>query len=1328
MEMAEAELQKQRLQAIAEKRRRQAEIEDKRHQLEDKILQLQHHKSKATRERWLLQGIPAVSAEEEDARSKQLQSDESKAKKLEEAISRLEVEIEQLESEESQIAAKEQFLREKLREAEKSIKDLQKGFSNPDGAMYAMEVNVQKDKLTGETKILSTAPLNTEGVHQRGVAVYDNGSKVVYEVCSGSAVVENGVHHLTTSEVDQLKHRAGRKNVSGSKYLPESLTISKSSASPDNTRSPGDSGLKKDMIHKEAKLEMVPKAHHAGKAIHQIPTGEAPKASAEHPVTMIFMGYQNVEDEEETNKLLGYEGAIQAELVLIDEDDEKSLREKTVTDVSTVDGNAAELVAGKSMTEASETLSAEENEGTDTGTEPATGEEMDVVSQPREPIQSTVCGITGMEKTTMKPSASLLEDDTELKKGKSRKRSDSCVSVQLSPGQEGSMEIDSSLHSTKNVSEVTPKAPHSESAGLDDQLNHVIGKGQNSIQTQHESLDSDVAKEIRYLDEVLEANCCDSVLENGSNAPASPELSTAIADGQSPPLSTRLNAPRSPDSSMVRQGSPPVEQQDTDDVKAGEINLNGHSTGNNTTEPLSDRKGVGREQQEEVSPRRKSFNNGEATIIPLKKEAKFELRAFHEDKKPSKLFVDDDKTESYRIKKTRASSEIAELERARLEVIRSQVVKKNPSIAEKWKPPQEKTIEEQLDPDKLESHKKYAERKQKKQSGGLSPVSPRQKAHVFVTPDPIVVNREDVVTEQIDFSAARQQFLKMETRSETSTQPNQKRLVANKGVSLRSGTRTADTLVKDTDAAAVGMTELAEAHGQTVQIGASEVSVGKASKLSMKVPGGEQEAAFQGMAPTLQGNQQQEEVIGTAPLRQASPDQFISNSMKHHVVNKVFVDDEGFTQVRAVLTMLNEDGDSDVSDQYFKCVSLPATTEELDSGLDELSVRSQDTTVMETLSNDLSIDNVSDSGASNETMNVSLDYSLGGSQEFSHPQTPQALTPVDRERDESSFKAELTSSPLGDGEPDQYRGLSDTDQELQYRAEMLVQNAIQLALAQHSHTGRAGMGEGHPTAPSQLIRVVTNEQVPVDAAGATLSKPRTATPEPSHAPMPGAQEQQYSVPKGSALDVKCGAVDVPQASSPPSLYKPEFSPFSDSANYLEPTDYSRNNVFVSHSQEPEVIAQTGPFKLRTRRQKTLSMIEQEIRAAQDREEELRRQREVLRTVQRPTTAKQATLPQAYSSRTTPGKIEKSGSVSPSTESPTLLPQPDCTPAEQEPSGPGRSRGLMETLLEDFEIQKVKRRERRDEPNVLEATRVTRRKSAMALRWEAGIYANHEEQQ
>uniref|UniRef100_A0A4W3JP78 Palm2 and akap2 fusion n=1 Tax=Callorhinchus milii TaxID=7868 RepID=A0A4W3JP78_CALMI len=206
-------------------------------------------------------------------------------------------------------------------------------------AMYGMQINVEKDKQTGETKVLSTAALGPEGVYQRGVKVYDDGSKVVYEVHSGGAVVENGVQHLTSSEVDQLLNRAGRTNVSCDRYVSDSLTTSESNASTEGPRS------------------------------------EAPEASADHPVTMIFMGYQNVEGEAEASKLLGYEGAIQAELVLIDEDDEKSLREKTVTDVSTLDGNAAELVAGISMTEATDTPSGDGLEATESGTEPAAGTE-----------------------------------------------------------------------------------------------------------------------------------------------------------------------------------------------------------------------------------------------------------------------------------------------------------------------------------------------------------------------------------------------------------------------------------------------------------------------------------------------------------------------------------------------------------------------------------------------------------------------------------------------------------------------------------------------------------------------------------------------------------------------------------------------------------------------------------------------------------------------------------------------------------------------------------------------------------------------------------------
>ncbi|KAK5602894.1 hypothetical protein CRENBAI_021548 [Crenichthys baileyi] len=85
--------QEERLQAIAEKRKKQTEIENKRRQLDDDRRQLQHLKSKSLRERWLLDGAPA----EEDTQ-RRLQEDEMKTKLLEQVILRLEQEIEEMET------------------------------------------------------------------------------------------------------------------------------------------------------------------------------------------------------------------------------------------------------------------------------------------------------------------------------------------------------------------------------------------------------------------------------------------------------------------------------------------------------------------------------------------------------------------------------------------------------------------------------------------------------------------------------------------------------------------------------------------------------------------------------------------------------------------------------------------------------------------------------------------------------------------------------------------------------------------------------------------------------------------------------------------------------------------------------------------------------------------------------------------------------------------------------------------------------------------------------------------------------------------------------
>ncbi|NXQ04577.1 PALM2 protein, partial [Vidua macroura] len=226
-------------------------------------------------------------------------------------------------------------------------------------ALCTMEINVEKDKQTGETKIVSASPVGPDEAHQRGFKVYDDGSKVVYEVHSGGTVVENGVHKLSSKDVDELMQKAGQSSVKGG-Y--ETMTVSDKNVVADGNLS----HMKEQMLFKEAKLEMVHKSS-KGHAVNPQPQdkpcgGETPEPTADQPVTMIFMGYQNIDDEEETKKVLGYDETIKAELVLIDEDDEKSLREKTVTDVSTMDGNAAELVSGRPLSDTTEPSSPEGKE------------------------------------------------------------------------------------------------------------------------------------------------------------------------------------------------------------------------------------------------------------------------------------------------------------------------------------------------------------------------------------------------------------------------------------------------------------------------------------------------------------------------------------------------------------------------------------------------------------------------------------------------------------------------------------------------------------------------------------------------------------------------------------------------------------------------------------------------------------------------------------------------------------------------------------------------------------------------------------------------------
>ncbi|XP_072924938.1 paralemmin 1a isoform X2 [Hemitrygon akajei] len=344
MEMSETLFQQERLQAIAEKRKRQTEIENKKRQLEDERRQLQHLKSKALRERWLLEGTPSSTSEEDQGMTKQFQEDNIKTKQLEETIQRLEKELEILENGDITIC-KENSIDEKLKEKEKVSpskgSELEKHHSSPvankpegctekmKAAMFAVEITVEKDNVTGETKVLSTSSVSPKNLHQQGVKVYEDDLKVIHEVRKGDGAAENGVHLLSTTEVDELMQKADKVTDYSKAVVPEGKGPSVQLEA--NSQSPG-------------KWQADRIAGENLKILQKMP-GDGAEPSKDQPVTMIFMGYQDVEDENETKKVLGYDGTGKAELVVIEDGDAKS--ERVVTGQAPPNGTAAEPPASE---------------------------------------------------------------------------------------------------------------------------------------------------------------------------------------------------------------------------------------------------------------------------------------------------------------------------------------------------------------------------------------------------------------------------------------------------------------------------------------------------------------------------------------------------------------------------------------------------------------------------------------------------------------------------------------------------------------------------------------------------------------------------------------------------------------------------------------------------------------------------------------------------------------------------------------------------------------------------------------------------------------------
>ncbi|XP_023660427.1 palmdelphin isoform X4 [Paramormyrops kingsleyae] len=252
--MDEADLLRERLQAITDKRKLQEDIVKKKLEIEEEKLKLQYLKKKSLREQWLMDGLSPQSEQEQEAMKLQVLNEQKQAGVLQRNIHRIEKEIEALESRELTISENEMLVLQRLKEVEKTaadiikevnadiqpdpiqyvysaIPDIPKSFKpskqlkkmsspklDPDPeeskqALFVMEINVQKDMRTGKSQVLSTATVTTEDLPKKGIKVYDDGRKSVYALPSDAQRVQNGVGELTPQEVEELLRKATEKSL-----------------------------------------------------------------------------------------------------------------------------------------------------------------------------------------------------------------------------------------------------------------------------------------------------------------------------------------------------------------------------------------------------------------------------------------------------------------------------------------------------------------------------------------------------------------------------------------------------------------------------------------------------------------------------------------------------------------------------------------------------------------------------------------------------------------------------------------------------------------------------------------------------------------------------------------------------------------------------------------------------------------------------------------------------------------------------------------------------------------------------------------------------------
>ena len=180
-------------------------------------------------------------------------------------------------------------------------------------------------------------------------------------------MVANGVHQLSSLEVEELILKADEANLSEDGVPKPAPTPDDASLTPVPCVEAGSSPQK----------EITGMETMAGGGPEAVAVGDV---SADNPVTMVFMGYQSVEDEAETNKVLGLEGTVKAELVVIEDGEGKTPSSAAVAPTAHADAEQSKETVQEQTPPNGSTAepikTPQEKEGADNGGAEATGAEL----------------------------------------------------------------------------------------------------------------------------------------------------------------------------------------------------------------------------------------------------------------------------------------------------------------------------------------------------------------------------------------------------------------------------------------------------------------------------------------------------------------------------------------------------------------------------------------------------------------------------------------------------------------------------------------------------------------------------------------------------------------------------------------------------------------------------------------------------------------------------------------------------------------------------------------------------------------------------------------